>query len=139
MRRRRVGLNGNRGQSMVEFALVLPIFCLLLLGITQFGLVFHQYHVMTGASREGARIAALGGTDAQIRSAVEIAAVSINKGVVTTTITPAIRVSGASVSVQVTSPVAIMTPRENNETNEPSVPWNLLPQTISGTTTMRVE
>ena len=44
-----------RGQSLVEFALVLMPLFLLILGIIQFGLIFNSYVTMTNAAREGAR------------------------------------------------------------------------------------
>lgn len=44
-----------RGQSTVEFALVLlPLFTILL-GIVQFGFIFNSYVTITNAAREGAR------------------------------------------------------------------------------------
>jgi Flp pilus assembly protein TadG len=44
-----------RGQSLVEFALVLVPLLVLVLGIIQFGLIFNSYVTMTNAAREGAR------------------------------------------------------------------------------------
>ncbi|MEO6206487.1 MAG: TadE/TadG family type IV pilus assembly protein [Candidatus Limnocylindrales bacterium] len=44
-----------RGQSLVEFALVLVPLFLILLGIIQFGFIFNSYVTITNASREGAR------------------------------------------------------------------------------------
>jgi hypothetical protein len=44
---------------MPEFALVLPILMVVLLGIVQFGMVFKQYLTLTDAVREGARKAAV--------------------------------------------------------------------------------
>jgi Flp pilus assembly protein TadG len=44
-----------RGQSLVEFALVLVPLLMLILGIVQFGLIFNSYVTMTNAAREGAR------------------------------------------------------------------------------------
>jgi Flp pilus assembly protein TadG len=44
-----------RGQSLVEFALVLVPLFILLLGIIQFGFIFNTYVTMTNAAREGAR------------------------------------------------------------------------------------
>ena len=88
MRKIRTILKKRRGQAMVEFALILPVFILILLGIMEFGLVFHQYLVVTAASREGARVAALGGTDAETRTIVNNSAASVNTGQLTTTITP---------------------------------------------------
>ena len=49
----------ERGQAMVEFALVLPILMALLLGIIQFGIVFNNYITLTDAARAGARKAAV--------------------------------------------------------------------------------
>jgi Flp pilus assembly protein TadG len=52
-------LEGEHGQTAVEFAVVLPILVLLLLGIVQFGLAFHNYLGITDATRVGARAAAV--------------------------------------------------------------------------------
>ena len=49
--------NGQAGTSIVEAALVLPVFFLLLMGIFEFAIVFSAYHSMEGAAREGARTA----------------------------------------------------------------------------------
>jgi Flp pilus assembly protein TadG len=57
---RRISLRDQRGQSMTEFALVLPILSLLLFGVIQFGLVFNNYLTMTDAVRAGARKGAVG-------------------------------------------------------------------------------
>ncbi|MGH3115221.1 MAG: TadE family protein, partial [Gaiellaceae bacterium] len=45
----------QQGQTMTEFALVLPLLALLLFGVIQFGIVFHQYVTLTDAVRAGAR------------------------------------------------------------------------------------
>ena len=47
--------NRQEGQSLVEFAIVAPVLVLLLLGIVEFGLILYNQHVITNASREGAR------------------------------------------------------------------------------------
>lgn len=47
--------NEQSGQSAVEFALVLPLLLILLLGIIEFGLVLYDKAVITNAAREGAR------------------------------------------------------------------------------------
>jgi Flp pilus assembly protein TadG len=46
----------ERGQSLVEFSLILTPLFLILLGIIQFGLIFNTYITVTNAAREGARI-----------------------------------------------------------------------------------
>ncbi len=56
---RRIHVRQERGQSVAEFALVLPLLMLVLIGIVQFGMVFKQYITLTDAVREGARKAAV--------------------------------------------------------------------------------
>lgn len=47
----------NRGQALVEFALLLPVVMMLLLGIVEFGRAWQAKQTLTDAAREGARIA----------------------------------------------------------------------------------
>ncbi len=126
---RHVELKKNRGQAMVEFALVLPILLLLLFGMIEFGRVFHEYLVVTHAAREGARVATLGGTDAEILSSVNIAADSVPATVI---VPQGTRVRGSQVTVTVTSQVPIITPLFSA-----IIPQNPFP--VSGTSIMRVE
>jgi hypothetical protein len=49
---------GERGQGLVEFALVVPVFMLLLLGMLEFGFAFNHQLTLGYATREGARIGA---------------------------------------------------------------------------------
>ena len=66
IRRRR----GSGGQATVEFALLLPVAVVALLVVAQIGLVVRARVMLTHAAREGARIAAVGGTDAEVSAAV---------------------------------------------------------------------
>jgi Flp pilus assembly protein TadG len=53
-------LNRNeQGQTMTEFALVLPVLALLLFGVMQFGILFNNYVTLTDGVRAGARKAAV--------------------------------------------------------------------------------
>jgi len=52
---RLAGLRGERGQSLAEMALILPILLLLIMGIVDIGRAFHHYVVLENAAREGAR------------------------------------------------------------------------------------
>jgi len=52
-------LHSARGNSIVEFALVLPILLLVLFGITEFGRMIMTTNILNTASREGARLAAV--------------------------------------------------------------------------------
>jgi Flp pilus assembly protein TadG len=58
--RRKIELGSERGQSLTEFALALPILALLLFAVIQFGIVFNNYVTLTDATRAGARKAAVG-------------------------------------------------------------------------------
>ena len=49
----------EQGQTMTEFALVLPILVVFLFGIIQFGIAFNNYVTITDAARAGARKAAV--------------------------------------------------------------------------------
>jgi Flp pilus assembly protein TadG len=55
----------------VEFALILPLLLLLLLGIMDFGFLFQRYEVVTNAAREGARVAILPDYEANITANVQ--------------------------------------------------------------------
>jgi Flp pilus assembly protein TadG len=57
-RRRTLFTRAKQGQSLVEFALVLPILLLILLGVVDLGRVYYAYVTLTNASREGARFGA---------------------------------------------------------------------------------
>jgi Flp pilus assembly protein TadG len=48
-------VTAERGQSLVEFSLVLMPLFVILLAIIQFGFIFNAYVTITNASREGAR------------------------------------------------------------------------------------
>ena len=45
----------ERGQELVEFALILPLLLLLMVGIFEFGYVVFAYNTLSNAVREGAR------------------------------------------------------------------------------------
>jgi Flp pilus assembly protein TadG len=48
-------LRNQRGQTMTELALVLPILVVLVLAIAQFGIAFNNYVTLTDAARAAAR------------------------------------------------------------------------------------
>jgi Flp pilus assembly protein TadG len=51
--------NRKRGQAVVEFALVIPLFMLILSGIMDFGVGLFQRMTIINAAREGARAAVM--------------------------------------------------------------------------------
>ncbi len=72
----RVGCGGQAGAVSVEFALVLPLFLVLVIGVMEFGLIMFTKVVITNASREGARLGVIysvprktaGEIEAQVRN-----------------------------------------------------------------------
>ncbi len=50
----------ERGQALVEFALALPILLILIFGLVDFGFGLKTHISVTNASREGARLGAVG-------------------------------------------------------------------------------
>lgn len=60
----------EKGQSVVEFAILLPILLLLLMGIIQFGIIFSAQIALTNAAREGARAASVGKNEAEVKERV---------------------------------------------------------------------
>lgn len=49
--------NRGRGQALVEFALIIPIFLLFVFGILDLGRAVYAYSTLNNAAREGARVA----------------------------------------------------------------------------------
>lgn len=52
-------IKDQRGQALVEFAIVLPIMLLVLFGMVEFGRIFYTQLAVNNAAREGARWAAV--------------------------------------------------------------------------------
>jgi Flp pilus assembly protein TadG len=82
LRRRR----RTRGQSLVEFALVLPIFMLLLAGMVDFGLGLYSYMTIINAAREGGRLAATNCTATDCTGSVQTKTAASSNGILTTSL-----------------------------------------------------
>lgn len=52
----------ERGATLMEFALVLPLLFILIFSVLDFGMYFFVQHTIQFAAREGARLALVGGT-----------------------------------------------------------------------------
>ncbi len=77
IRRRRE--KGEKGQALVEFALLVPIFLILLFAIVDFGMGFYSWITVTNSAREGARIGAVQATEQQIVDRVHATSDLINE------------------------------------------------------------
>jgi Flp pilus assembly protein TadG len=63
----------ERGQTMVEFALAVPLLLLVLFAVLQFGVVYNDYVTLTDATRAGARKAAVSRLESSPSAAAETA------------------------------------------------------------------
>jgi len=65
-------LPGEQGSAVVEFAIVLPLLVMFLLGIVEFSLAYNRQQALHAAAREGGRVAALEtSTQSDITAAVD--------------------------------------------------------------------
>jgi len=123
----------EEGQALVEFALVLPILLILLLGIVEFGQIYFSYILTQSASRDAARYGSVGASDAEIYQIVYDKTGSLNQDNLSIAITPepGSRTRGGQLSVAVNYNVILVSPL-----------WkNILPNPfpISVETVMRIE
>ena len=111
MSRRRPNIRHERGQTMVEFALVVPILCVVLFGILQFGAIYNDYVTLTDATRVGARKAATSRLDASPAAAAENAArkaaVGLDATKLTVTVTATAWEHGEDVTVEGKYPYSV--------------------------------
>jgi Flp pilus assembly protein TadG len=75
--RRRQRTEDEGGAAAVEFAIVASVLFLLLFGIIEFGLAYFRYQGLQAAAREGARIAAIEGSEQTVRDRVDSALVGV--------------------------------------------------------------
>lgn len=96
--------HSEKAQSLVEFALVVPILILLVFGIIEFGNLWMSMNVVTNASREGARLAAVTAPDTgQITTSVNAILATANMTATNITVTGPVAVTNeVTVTVQVT-------------------------------------
>ncbi len=103
-------MKSEKGQSLVEFALVLPLLLMLLFGIVDFGRAFHAYLTIDHAGREAARAASIGKDNATVK------AIGANQGssiglkedwVVPSTSS---RTTGTEIKITITYPFNFITP-----------------------------
>jgi Flp pilus assembly protein TadG len=79
MSRRLAETPGRRGQAMVEFAIVLPIFILLLVGIIDGGRVIFANNQLAEIAREGARYGSVQGRSVTTAGRNDIAAETLSR------------------------------------------------------------
>jgi Flp pilus assembly protein TadG len=76
-------VKNERGQTMVEFAMVLPVLAFVLFAILQFGITLNNYVTLTSAVRDGARKGAVSRTNADpitlTKNAVKASGVNLDQ------------------------------------------------------------
>jgi len=103
--------NGEKGQALVEFTFLIPIFLLLLFAIIDFGMGFYSWISVTNGAREGARLGVVLATEQQIKDQVYLAVSLPNESTkMTVTVTNAQGQPGESVVVKVDYDYDLITP-----------------------------
>jgi Flp pilus assembly protein TadG len=127
----------RQGAAVVEFAIVAPVFFLLVFGMIEYGRMVMVQQVITNASREGARVGVLdGSTTSSVTTAVNnyLTAAKVSTASTTTTVSPNPPSSagyGGAVTVTVAIPF--------NAVSWLPAPLYLGGKTLSATATMRRE
>ena len=123
------------GAAVVEFAVVVPVFFLLVFGMIEYGRLVMVQQVLTNAAREGARVGVLdGATQATVTSAVNNYLTSASINGATTAVSPNPPSSAAyGGSVTVTVSVGF------NQVSWLPSPIYLGGQTLTATSVMRRE
>lgn len=106
-------VKGNkRGQAMVEIAILIPILITILMGIFEFGRIFNAHLILTHASREGARSAALSSSDTDIIQTVNESIFYLDTSNLTISIYPSqsSRSRGTKVTVELDYNIDIIAP-----------------------------
>ncbi len=76
----------SNGQSLVEFALIVPVFLMIAFGTIDFGLAFDASITVSNAAREGARVGVTTPTTAAITARVREVAGRLNDSNLTVTV-----------------------------------------------------
>src|SRR3954469_15163734 len=100
-------LGDERGASAVEFAFIVPLLIMLVLGIAEFGHAFQVQGTLSAAAREGVRAMALQNDPTAARTMARSAASSLNPALtdaqiaITPASCPVTYTSGSSVTMTI--------------------------------------
>lgn len=126
-------VKNQKGQALVEFAIILPVLLLLIMGIVQFGMLLGSYLTLENAAREAARAGIIGSTDTEIQGVITSTSPNLDMGKLKVSITPseATRVSGGTLTVKLTYNYSLTVPIISNLFNNEVV--------LNSQTSMRIE
>jgi len=100
----------EKGQGLVEFALIVPILILILMAIIEFGFMFNTFLSLSNGVREGGRLAALGGNDAAIEMKIITSGGLLEAGNIQVSINPSTRHRGDEIKIAATYRYYFITP-----------------------------
>ncbi len=109
-------IKGEKGQSLVEFAIVLPILLIILGGIIDFGWIFYNNLAISNCTREGARFAVVNANEQDsvelIKTRIKGAAADNLKDNLTIDVkfTDVQNPSNGDVIIKVTGKIKVLTP-----------------------------
>jgi Flp pilus assembly protein TadG len=126
-------LKNEKGQSLVEFSIILPLLLLLLMGIFEFGLMLNSYLTIHNSAREGARLGIVAGSDSEISELITNISPTLDTENLIVNITPAegSRKSGGTLTVEVLYDYQVTIPIISNILNNVVV--------LKAQTSMRIE
>jgi Flp pilus assembly protein TadG len=84
----RAKLRDEAGAAAVEFAMVAGLLFMLVFGLIEYGFAFFEMQTLRGATREGARVAAVGGTSGDIQTRMVNSSAGALSSPVNFTVTP---------------------------------------------------
>jgi Flp pilus assembly protein TadG len=108
----RTPTRSSRGQSLVEFALTLPLLLLVLIGILDLGRITATYVILENAAREGARYGAVHPSSSSgivARAQAEASGTIINPTQMSVTSSCSPCSAGSALTVQVSYPFTFIT------------------------------
>ncbi|MHC1682227.1 MAG: TadE/TadG family type IV pilus assembly protein [Clostridiaceae bacterium] len=126
-------LKNQKGQSLVEFAIILPLLLLIVMAIIEFGMMLNSYITIQSASREGARTAIVGSSNIEIQNLIVNTTPNLKASQLTINITPneSSRKSGEPLTVKLTYNYDLTVPIISSLFNNVIV--------LNAETTMRIE
>ncbi len=134
-RHRRCRSRRRRGSAVVEFAVVAPVFVLLVFGMIEYGRMVMVQQILTNSAREGARVGILdNSTESDVDTAVNRYLTAAGISGATTTVTP-----DPPSSASAGNPVSVQVSVGFNQVSWLPSPFYLGGTTLSYTATMRRE
>lgn len=101
----------ERGAAAVEFALIIPVFLLLVFGAIEFARLYNEQISLTNAARSAARVMAIGNVQADAIDAAIVGAPALSPPISggNVSFSPATCATGATMNVTITYDATLLT------------------------------